>query len=584
MNCAQLQNGIEIALLVPDPSGSDKKQTLPVKTTGDLLAILQANPTRKFKFLRTVCGHLGRYLELPGDQIPLDLIEDKKCGFRPFLDSRRYTENSIRTYVNHQRSLLKTAKLHGWDPDGNPTDAWRPLLKLAVEQRITDVVRHFARSMKSPKGVTKEAVDQWGEARIREGGVYTTVAHKKNEFWRLLQTTGWITTTPIHMLKFTPYGIPLEDMPTKLREDIQTVLNWKMAPFARNRPKFGKIRAVTAKNDRLILTQLASYVVKVAGGSPQSLHDLVQQDNVEGFTEWAINERHIKGRSVQGRLAGILAIVKHHPMFAGQGFAWFKTLLDSIPLEDDSERRKRKAVKYVSYDELEAIPAKIRAFREAYEKKRKQSPTKIAQLAMEELIFRWFLVFPWRQRNLRECLVSGPAPNLFKARIPPISTLDKPHWIEEIQAEDPAAEFWQISFSPSGTKTHIPVDLFLPRHLIQPLEEYLREYRPLMLNGKDTCTLFVTPRGKRMRSDQVGKVIGHWTTLFASNRTTPHVIRDSVAYKWLKVHPMDFLTLSKILWHKNIQTTIRTYGARFNESSGACAMEEWLGQRPAYQQ
>lgn len=584
MNCAELQDGTEIALLIPDPSCSDGKRTLTVKTTGDLLTILQVNPGRNFRMLRTTCGHLGKYLDLPGDQIPFDLIEAKKRGFRPFLESRRYTEASVASYVYQQRSLLKAAMRYGWDPDGSPTDAWKPMLELAIQERLTDVVRHFARTMKSPKGITKESVDQWGEARIREGLLYTTVAHKKNDFWRLLETTGWITTTPVHMLKFVPYGIPLGDMPTKLREDIQAVLRWKQAEFARNRPKFGKIRAVTANNDRLILTQLTSYVVKVAGGSPQSLPDLVQQDNVEGFIEWAINERHIQGRSVQGRLAGILAIVSHHPMFVGKDFAWFKTLLDSIPLEDESEREKRKALKFVTYDELEAIPAKIRAFREAYEKKRNSSPAKVAELAREELIFRWFLCFPWRQRNLRECLVSGFAPNLFKAQIPPNSTLDKPTWIAEAEAANPASEFWQISFAPAGTKTHIPVDLLLPRHLVQPLEEYLAEYRPLMLNGKDPGTLFVTARGKRMRSDQVGNVIGRWTTLFASNRTTPHMVRDSVAYKWLKEHPKDYLTLSKILWHKNVQTTIRIYGARFNESSGSCAMEAWLDKRPAYQQ
>ena len=84
-----------------------------------------------------------------------------------------------------------------------------------------------------------------------------------------------------------------------------------------------------------------------------------------------------------------------------------------------------------------------------------------------------------------------------------------------------------------------------------------------------------------MRSDQVGKVIGHWTTTCASNRTTPHMIRDSVAYKWLKEHPKDYLTLSKILWHKSPQMVIQTYGARFNESSGMCAMEAWLDEREA---
>lgn len=93
--------------------------------------------------------------------------------------------------------------------------------------------------------------------------------------------------------------------------------------------------------------------------------------------------------------------------------------------------------------------------------------------------------------------------------------------------------------------------------------------------------LFVTPRGKQMRPDQVGKVIGYWTIQFAKNRTTPHIIRDSVAYRWLKAHPKDYLTLSKILWHKRVQTTVEIYGARFDESSGACAMEEWLDERAA---
>ena len=108
-------------------------------------------------------------------------------------------------------------------------------------------------------------------------------------------------------------------------------------------------------------------------------------------------------------------------------------------------------------------------------------------------------------------------------------------------------------------------------------------HRPALLNGKNSEMLFVSLSGSRIRSDRVGKIIGHWTTAYATQRTTPHMIRDSVAYKWLKEHPKDFLTLSKILWHKNVQTTIRIYGSRFNESSGTCAMEAWLDQRSAYQ-
>jgi integrase len=581
MSFAQLQIGTEIALPLQNGSYFDVNQALPVRTTGDLLNILTQKPPRSFAMMRTACGWLGRYLDLPGDQIPFDLIEDRKSGFRPFLEGRRLSESSIRSYVYQQRSLLKAAMRNGWRPDDNATAAWKSLLKVAAEKHLTDITRYLSRSTKSPAEVTKEAVDRWGEARISDGLMFTTVATKKNHFWRLLENTGWISGTPAHLLKFTYYGIPIEQMPEKLREEIETVLKWKQAAFARNRPKKGKIRAVSANNVRLILQQLTSYVVKICRGNPRNLCELIEQDNVAGFIEWMINERRVRGNSIQGRLASVLAIVRHHPMFAGQDFTWFKNLIDSIPLEDASERKKRKATKYVSYEELEAIPAQIRAHRAAYEKKRKKNDIKVAELAMQELIFRWYLVFPWRSRNLRECRIFGTAPNLFKARIPPISAIDKPKWIEEEEAKNPAVEFWQISFEPNSTKTHIPVDLFVTRNLVGPLEEYLAVYRPLLVQRNDPGTLFVTPRGKPMRSDQVGKVIGHWTTKFASKRTTPHMIRDSVAYKWLKEHSKDYLTLSKILWHKNVQTTIQIYGSRFNESSGTCAMEAWLDQREA---
>ncbi len=583
MSFAQLQIGTENASPLPVAAGYDAKESIPVRTTGDLLAILQKNPTRSFKMLRTVCGHLSKYFDLPGDQIPFDLIEIRKRGFRPFLESRRYTENSIRSYVYQQRKLLKAAMRCGWDPDGNPSDAWKPLLELAVKERLTDIVRHFAGSLTSPNEVTKEAVDQWGEDRIRDGLMFTTVASKKNGFWLLLQKAGWIGSTPTHLMKFDHYGVPLEKMPEGLRSDVQTLLAWKQAAYAPGRPKKGKIRAVTANGIRLLICQFTGFVMNVCGYSPTSFKDLLQKQFVEGFVAWAINERGIKGNSIGPRLAQVYAMVKYHPAYINTDYSWLGPLIDGIPLEDAAERRKRKSTKFVDYDELSSIPDKIRAEREAYAKKKKRDPRRIAELAQEEFLVRWFAVLPWRQRNLRECLVGGPAPNLFKARIPPYSQIDKQPWVFEEEAKNPNAEFWQISFAPKGTKTGISIDLLLPRQLVEPLEEFLNNYRPTLLNGGSADNLFLNKRGRPMRSDQIGKIVGHWTTKFAPVRTTPHMIRDTVAFKWLKDHPDGFLQLSKMLWHSNVQTTISIYGARYNESSGVNAMEAWLDQRAANQ-
>jgi site-specific recombinase XerD len=73
--------------------------------------------------------------------------------------------------------------------------------------------------------------------------------------------------------------------------------------------------------------------------------------------------------------------------------------------------------------------------------------------------------------------------------------LDKPAWVAEEEQSNPNAEFWQAKFSPKETKTGIAIHILLPRQLIKPLEEYLTEYRPQLLGGRNTNTLFVNEDG-----------------------------------------------------------------------------------------
>lgn len=200
---------------------------------------------------------------------------------------------------------------------------------------------------------------------------------------------------------------------------------------------------------------------------------------------------------------------------------------------------------------------------------------------MEALLMRWIITLPWRQRNVRECRISGKAPNLFKGRIPPFSDVDKPGWVKQHERQNPDAEFWQFRFSTDETKTGIDVHSLLPRQLIEPLEEYLSQFRPHLLRGADPGTLFVNQTGNALADDDVRCSVSKLTMRYGGRRVTPHLFRDIVAYTWLKENHEAYLTLSKMLWHSNVNTTIETYGSRFNESSGVCAMESWLEQRDA---
>jgi integrase len=220
----------------------------------------------------------------------------------------------------------------------------------------------------------------------------------------------------------------------------------------------------------------------------------------------------------------------------------------------------------------------IRADRAAAERKGTKA---VALFVRDELIMKWLLTLPWRQRNIREMQIGGPTPNLFRAGIPPFSELDRPDWVWQEEQKNPAAEFWQFRFSKEETKTGIPVHALLPRQLISLLEEYLRVFRPDLVSDSDPGTLFLNEAGKPLTRRQTTTNVSTIALRRGGTRVTPHLFRDIIAYTWLKEHPKDYLTLSKMLWHSNINTTIKTYGSRFNESSGVCAMESWLDKREA---
>jgi integrase len=203
----------------------------------------------------------------------------------------------------------------------------------------------------------------------------------------------------------------------------------------------------------------------------------------------------------------------------------------------------------------------------------------VARLVAQELLIKWLTVLAWRQRNVRECRIAGSSPNLFKAKIPPFSDIDMPEWVQQELQRNRDAEFWQFHFSPLETKTNKDVHAILPRQLISLLEEYLNEFRPYLVGTADPGLLFLNNRGNPMRANQVDRLVSGLTLRHGGRRVNPHLFRDIVAFTWLKEHPKDFLTLSKILWHSNVNTSIQTYGSRFDESSGVCAMDSWLDAR-----
>jgi hypothetical protein len=213
----------------------------------------------------------------------------------------------------------------------------------------------------------------------------------------------------------------------------------------------------------------------------------------------------------------------------------------------------------------------------------KIAPTSVKSVLLrrDHLIVLWLLTLPWRQLNLREMRIGSKIQNanLFLDVVVLGEIPGVPTWVEELIATRADAKVWQFRFDASETKNGHCVRGIIPRRLVQPLEDYLRDSRPMLL-GTNLCNrLFLDREGRMLSSNGMTSIVADLTSRYIARRITPHSFRHSFAEKWLIEHPGDYLTLSKILWHIDIQSTLRRYTLNFNESHGAKAVDEWLEMR-----
>jgi hypothetical protein len=565
----------EAELQAPSHESKAKKTSEGPRTMSELIAILTEENVPRLSALRSKAAVLSEMLRKPADEITIGDIQFAKPGLRAYLKSRRLAENSVQAYISEVSCLLKHAVRLGWKQDAEVPAAWQRVLERCIEAKCDDLCRYIVRTKKNPQLVKQEDLDEWIAERVKLGGTWSTARRKSTKFWKVLLSAGVVKELPASLKD--GFGVPLADFPDSLRTEIESLLSWKTASVARGRPKRGKIRQESAGNLQRSFSELYGYATRVSGVvGIGSVVELVTPEIVYQYVDWALNTRKVRGQSVHSRLVIILAVLSHYPQYTQVDTSWFKELVDEIPRDNETELREKQAAKQVPYELVEAIPEKIRT---QAKKTARLSEKNAAIMVRDELLMTWLTVLPWRQRNLRECRVGGTSPNLFKGPISPWVPLAKPDWVLRELELNPQAEFWQCKFAAHETKVGKPVHLLLPRPLIPLLEQYLSSHHGKLTNDEPSDFLFPTKSGTMLTRARMTITVGELTLRYLGKRVTPHTFRHIVAYAWLRAHPDDYLTLSKILFHTNINTTLRCYGARFNESNGACGMEKWVESR-----
>jgi integrase len=559
------------------------------RTVQDLLTAFCGH--KQLPMLRTTAGHISDCLNVPFDQLTTDALVGLNSRFTTYLEGRRYKRNAIRSYRNYVNVLLRKAKELGWTPEHPEVpEVWEPIIAALAEVKpARGIVRYAISIGKTPSTFTDDDLSAWAQMMLSQKGSYGYVRQLQHIFRREIARAGLAGHLPGIFRNWKPatkYFVPLKDFPPELRQEALAVLHWKQAPYAKGRRAKSKIRPISAVNLEnaitgqygflvRILPHLPESAVKIDPASIKTLPELFTQDSASAFIDWWINNRKLQGQSLVSRLATICAALKEYPSYSDEDFTWFDELLREIPLEAESCRRERKEQKYLSYETVAEIPRKIH---ETRTEAATRGVKALAQAVHDELFMTWLVMLVWRQRNIRECRIGqkSEGANLFKAEVEQWDNVKKPRWVQERLRINPREQFWQYHFREHETKNGREVRSILPRRLVSLLEEFLEHHRQYLVNGEDPGTLFVSRAGHRMTPTQVTSLVSNLTLRHAGRRATPHIFRDIWANWWLASHPEDYLTVSKKLWHRTVEITLRIYGCKFDEAQADCRVEDYL--------
>ena len=581
MTAINVPIGVDIRAEILNPAQFASIHHKTPKTVLDVLdQIKTLYPTQPHSLLRTVAGHVANSLNVPFLELTLNEMSQAKPMFSSYLRSKGRKPHSVHTYVGLASRILKFAGKFGWVKSTTKAEAaWAPILeRIGMPLGCRGIAVYAMGKGMLPRQLTDLDLLQWAMWLIRAGRSYNYAQQRLWHFRRAAVKAGLQSEFP-HISaprKQQQMGIPVSQMPEPLRSQIQEVLRWKQAKRAKGRPRKGRLREVSARIVEGGLTRLYGYAVTVLGKTEiKSMLELVNEEILDHYINWCL-ERNLKPCSLSW-LGVLSACLKYHPDFEQNDFSWFTNLLNSIEQEDESTQRERKDKKYLPYDVLAEIPDKLAAQRRATDK---TDTKRIAYLFHDELLIRWLLIMPWRQRNIREAeLGGGEEPNIFRGPLSELFRITKPEWVENELKQNPKASFWQIWFRPHETKTGQSINAVLPKRIVPMLEEYLEKYRPVIVAENDQHTLFLNRAGRPLLSKELRSLVGDLTMRHAGRYVTPHLFRDAFANKWLDEHPEDFLTVSKALWHRNINTTIKIYGRGYDEAAALRKIEQWIEEK-----
>jgi integrase len=127
-----------------------------------------------------------------------------------------------------------------------------------------------------------------------------------------------------------------------------------------------------------------------------------------------------------------------------------------------------------------------------------------------------------------------------------------------IKPGGPDSNYW-LTFPDYDVKNRVRLEYPLEQHLTRMIDEYVHDFRPVVLHGRNDDWLFpgqsAVAKSSTLFSGQITRRIYQTTGL----RMTVHQFRHAAGALILQRRPGEYELVRQLLGHRNVQTTINAY-------------------------
>ena len=408
-----------------------------------------------------------------------------------------------------------------------------------VRWRLSAFMRFCSANDIAPAEVDEVVLERFLRYRAQSGTVRGDASGRRlARTWNsnVGNIQGWPAVKPTTELPWT-------ELPEGLRRDLDQYLqSLTKVRRSRNGRRIRPLKPSTIRQRRMELAAAARMAVRtgVAIGDLNSLSALLSPDVVEKVLDayWAKNGETPKAFTIDlaCRLVAIARETKCIDEAACERLEQMRRDLEDCRrggLTDKNTALIRQVLTPGVWNQVVRLPQELMSIARS---QHSSAPVRAAVTAQLAVAIAILTVAPVRLANLVAIKLG----------------------INLIKPDGPDSNYWLI-FPDHDVKNRVGLQYPLEQYLTQMIDEYVHDFRPILLRGRNDNWLFPGQRGGAkaniLFSGQITDRIYQLTGL----RITVHQFRHAAGAIILKRRPGEYELVRQLLGHRNVQTTINAY-------------------------